>query len=99
MKTRLFPVVLEDGNTVLVEAAVTDAEQDVSRNPLNFSGTVDSIKSIVKSLVTPLAELQLGKITMEVELGLAFETGKIISMVAASSASSSIKLTVEFDRK
>ena len=99
MNTKLIPVVLEDGSTILIEAVVEDREQDVSLNPLSFKNTVNSIKAIVKSLVTPLKELQLGKITMEIEMGFTVETSKILSMLAASSASSSIKLTVEFDKK
>ncbi len=95
-----IPVTLSDGSQLLVEVAPKDDEQNVSwKNSFNLSDSINTMKSLIRDFVEPLAELRLGKITMEIGFGFEVEAGKIVSVLCNVSSSASVKLTVEFPSK
>lgn len=95
-----LPVTLSDGSLLLIEVTPKDDEQNVSwKNRFNLSDSLNTMKSVIQDFVKPLAELRLGKITMEVSFGFEVEAGKMVSVLCNASSSSSVKLIIEFTSK
>lgn len=94
-----IPVTLSNGSIIMLEIPQPDDEQNVTRNPINFADSFNTIKTFVRDLVDPLIELNLGKVSIELGLGFSIESGKIISVLMGASTTSSLKIKVEFDSK
>lgn len=97
MNYNAVPVVLSNGEKAMLEVLQVGDEQDVSCSNYNIYNSLDTLKSIIKDFTAPLSELNLGKITMEVCIGFEIESGKILSVITNGSASSSVKLKIEFN--
>jgi hypothetical protein len=95
-----LPVTLSDGSILLVEVTPKDDEQNVSwKSKFHLSDSLNTMKSVIQDFVEPLAELRLGKMTIEVGFGFEVEAGKIVSVLCNSSSSFSVKLIIEFNSK
>ncbi|MFH1893673.1 MAG: CU044_2847 family protein [Candidatus Zixiibacteriota bacterium] len=93
-----LPVRLSDGTVVLAEIHRGDREEEASWKDYDLSEVLKSLKVLVRDVVTPLTEFSCDKIALEVNVGLALEAGKLTSLVVSGSASSSIKVTMEFGK-
>jgi len=81
---------------VLIEAIVIDPEQDVAFSPLNFDQILHAINGLARSFADVLADASPSKATIEFGLTAGIESGKLVAILGKASASSTIKLTLEW---
>lgn len=95
-QTISLPIQLSDGTVVFAEVQQTDREEEVSLKDYNINDALSSLKSLVSDILTPLDEFSCDKVALELNVGLAVQSGKLTSLLIKGSGTSSFKITLEF---
>ncbi|MCA1707752.1 MAG: hypothetical protein LC808_32570 [Actinobacteria bacterium] len=83
---------------VLIEAIVVDPEQDVAIAALDFDRVLHAINGLARSFAHVLADVSPSKATIEFGVTAGIESGSLVAILGKASASSTIKLTLEWER-
>ena len=91
-----LPVALSNGSVILARIHQVDREEEVSFKDYLLADSLNSLKSLVGDIIGPLSALKCEKVTVELNMGLAIEAGKLTSLLVEGSAEAAYKVTVEF---
>lgn len=96
---QVVPLKLSDGATILAEVRRGDREQEVALKEYDLKQLIESLRGVVRDLLEPLSEFACDKIALELGIGLAVKEGQLISLLVSGEATSSIKVTLEWNRQ
>jgi hypothetical protein len=93
-----LPVVLPDGTRMFVEARAIGGVQKTSdsRVEQEFSRVLELLERVGASVSATLARLTAAKASAEFGLEIAVEGGQLTALIAKGSASTSLKVTLEW---
>lgn len=88
---------LDNGALIQVEARV-QGEERVAAVELPFDGVGDAIEGIARSITTALARVKPRKATVEFDLEVSLESGKLTALLVKGSGAASLKVTLEWEQ-
>ena len=96
--TAIVPLTGSTVDGVLIEVTVIDPEQDVAFEALDLDGLVAAVKGVASSFATALREAGPSKATIELGVTAGLDAGRLVAILGKASASSTLKLTLEWER-
>lgn len=97
-RTMIMPLDGETFRGAFIEVEVVDPEQDVLSSPLDIRQLVESVAGLASEFATALADAGPSKATLEVGVTAGVEAGKLVAILGKLSGSTTIKLTLEWER-
>lgn len=98
-KTRLVEVQLDDGTAFYVKVFMSSDESEVGLHKASFEEAMKAIEGIGKRLNQVWGMIQPGKASVELGIDFTWQTGKVMATLVDSSATASMKITLEWNGK
>lgn len=98
--TKPVPVELADGTRIMVRASLLGGEGDVAEvdKLLSFANVNATIEGVSKSINEAINKVMPKKASVEFGIELALESGQLTALVAQGSATTSLKITLEWEK-
>jgi len=98
--TQLVPVELSDGTRIMVRASIPGGEGDVAAidRILSIADVTATIEGVSKALNEAIDKVKPSKASVEFGVELAIEAGQLTALVAQGSATTSLKITLEWEK-
>ncbi len=98
--TKRAIVELDDGTRIMVKASAKGGEEDVAEidRILSFTNVTATIEGLAKTLNTAIAKVKPTKASVEFGIELGVESGQLTALVAQGSATTNLKITLEWGK-
>ena len=98
-RTRLVEVQLDDGTAFCVKVLTNSGESEVGLHKASFEEAMKAIEGIGKRLNQVWGAIQPGKASVELGIDFTWQAGKVMAVLVDSSATASMKITLEWNNK
>lgn len=95
-RTRIIPVKVNNGITVMVEAKDFGGEQDVST--LSFQQVTDTIEAVTEAIATSIEKVKPDIATVEIGFDITVKSGKLTTLIVEGSSKANLKLTLQWGK-
>ena len=83
----------------MIEATILDPEEQVAFQPPEFAQVVQTIEALATTFEQGLRAVAPDKVSVELSVGMAVESGKLLAFLAKANASANLKVTIEWKSK
>ena len=99
-KIRTVEVYLDEDTPIIVEARVLREEEDVSAGDLRqkFDKVANAVEKVAETLTRAWEKAGPSRASIELNLEFAWEAGELLAMFVQGSTSTSLKITLEWEK-
>ena len=100
-RTRVVPVVLDDGTQIMARASVLGGNEDVAalEHVLSFNQVTATVRNIAKALNTTITELEPDKARIEFGIELALQSGQLSALLVQGRTAGNLKISLEWEKQ
>lgn len=91
----VLPILVDD-KEIRAEVMVVGGEEDVAMRALSFDGAVEAIEAIAEKLSTAFKKVCPQKATVEFEVQLSAEAGKLTALLVSGEGSATLRIGLEW---
>lgn len=93
-----IPIKLSNGSIILAEIHNQIGEQEASSRFFPFADAMQALSGVAEDINTALEKASPNKVTLELGMEFAIESGRLTAMVISGSGRSQIKVALEWHR-
>jgi len=98
-RQRVLPVTVGENTVVYAYVTAIASEEEVASRILSFDGVISAIEEISKRLSTAFAAVKPDKASVEFNVEIAAESGRLTALLFGGKGSAAIKIALEWAGK
>lgn len=95
-KTKLIESTLPNGASIYIQAQNLGGEEDIAFTHPSFEQITKALEGIAESLTTVWEKVKPSKVSVELNVQIAWKSGILTAILADTSATASMKVTLEW---